>query len=551
MAVLIDNDTKLVVSGITGREGTFHALNNKRYGTNVVAGVTPGKAGQDVEGIPVFNTFRDAVAQTGANVAMVFVPPRFAADSILEAADAGIPLVICITEGIPAHDELRVYTHLQRTGTRLVGPNCPGILSPGKANVGIIPASFFKEGNVGVVSRSGTLTYQIGNTLAQAGFGNSSIVGIGGDPVPGSSFIDVIELFEADDQTELIVLSGEIGGDAEERAADYIAEHVTKPVVAYIAGFTAPPGKTMGHAGAIVSGSKGTAAAKAEALEAKGVRVGRTPTQVAEIAVEILGGYSVSSVGVALRTRVRSRTVESDVTTTLSELERKLKELERELETVGRGGELDNDPAQGGWTPVPDPPQEQRSAGAGSDSATPLTASWHGTAGADAPPPPAFNGVPPVPVTPPAAPWPQAATPPAYAPPPPPAAGLHRQLDELLAFRDRLVRTTDDLVSELSRVLTELGVGAAPDPADTLLSGDVTIDAAPFNDLATLAAFEQALQRVAGVAGVYVRALDAGRATIDVRLSGRVALAAALRATAPLPFAVTDVRDGRLTLAIN
>jgi succinyl-CoA synthetase alpha subunit len=255
-----------------------------------VAGVTPGKAGQSVEGIPVFNTFRDSVQETGANVAMVFVPPRFAADSILEAADAGIPLVICITEGIPAHDELRVYTHLQRTGTRLVGPNCPGILSPGKANVGIIPASFFKEGNVGVVSRSGTLTYQIGNTLAQAGFGNSSIVGIGGDPVPGSSFIDVIELFEADPETELIVLSGEIGGDAEERAADYIAEHVSKPVVAYIAGFTAPPGKTMGHAGAIVSGSKGTAAAKAEALEAKGVRVGRTPTQVAEIAVEILGG---------------------------------------------------------------------------------------------------------------------------------------------------------------------------------------------------------------------------------------------------------------------
>jgi succinyl-CoA synthetase alpha subunit len=289
MAVLIDNDTKLVVSGITGREGTFHATNNKNYGTNVVAGVTPGKAGQDVEGIPVFNTFQASVEQTGANVAMVFVPPRFAADSILEAADAGIPLVICITEGIPAHDELRVYTHLQRTGTRLVGPNCPGILSPGKANVGIIPASFFKPGNVGVVSRSGTLTYQIGNTLAQAGFGNSSIVGIGGDPVPGTSFIDVIELFEKDDETELIVLSGEIGGDAEERAADYIAEHVTKPVVAYIAGFTAPPGKTMGHAGAIVSGSKGTAAAKAEALEAKGVRVGRTPTQVAELAIELLG----------------------------------------------------------------------------------------------------------------------------------------------------------------------------------------------------------------------------------------------------------------------
>ena len=290
MAVLVDADTRLCVSGITGREGTFHSLNNRSYGTQVVSGVTPGKGGQDVEGIPVFDTFHDAVAETGANTAMVFVPPRFAADSILEAEDAGIRLIVTITEGIPAHDELRVYNHLARNpDVRLVGPNCPGILSPGKANVGIIPASFFREGNVGVVSRSGTLTYQIGNELAQSGFGNSSIVGIGGDPVPGSSFIDVIELFQADPETELIVLSGEIGGDAEERAADYIAEHVTKPVVAYIAGFTAPPGKTMGHAGAIVSGSAGTAQAKAEALEARGVRVGRNPTQVAEIAIEILG----------------------------------------------------------------------------------------------------------------------------------------------------------------------------------------------------------------------------------------------------------------------
>jgi len=291
MAVLVDSSTRLCVSGITGREGTFHSLNNKRYGTQVVAGVTPGKGGQDVEGIPVFNTFHDAVAQTGANTAMVFVPPRFAADSILEAEDAGIELVITITEGIPAHDELRVYNHLAGRGrTRLVGPNCPGILSPGKANVGIIPASFFKEGNVGVVSRSGTLTYQIGNELAQQGFGNSSIVGIGGDPVPGSSFIDIIGLFQNDPETELIVMCGEIGGDAEERAAEFIAEKVTKPVVGYIAGFTAPPGKTMGHAGAIVSGSAGTAAAKAEALESKGVRVGRTPTEVSQIAVEILRG---------------------------------------------------------------------------------------------------------------------------------------------------------------------------------------------------------------------------------------------------------------------
>jgi succinyl-CoA synthetase alpha subunit len=290
VSILVDKETKLCVSGITGREGTFHALRDRDYGTDVVAGVTPGKGGQNVEGIPVFNTFHEAVEKAGANTAMVFVPPRFAADSILEAEDAGIPLIIAITEGIPAHDELRVFNTLKKNGrSRLVGPNCPGILSPGKANVGIIPASFFKEGNVGVVSRSGTLTYQIGNVVAQSGFGNSTIVGIGGDPVPGTDFIDVIGLFEEDPDTELIVMCGEIGGDAEERAADYIESNVSKPVVAYIAGFTAPEGKTMGHAGAIVSGSKGTAAAKAEALEAKGVKVGRTPTQVAELAVSLLG----------------------------------------------------------------------------------------------------------------------------------------------------------------------------------------------------------------------------------------------------------------------
>jgi succinyl-CoA synthetase alpha subunit len=289
MSVLVDRDTRLVVTGITGREGTFHATNNKRYGTQVVAGVTPGKGGQSVDGIPVYNTVAEAVEKEGANTAMIFVPPRFAADSILEAADAGVRLIVAITEGIPAHDELRVYTHLKRTpDVRLIGPNCPGVLSPGKANVGIIPAAFFKEGNVGVVSRSGTLTYQIGNELAQRGFGNSSIVGIGGDPVPGSSFIDIIELFEQDPETELIVMSGEIGGSAEEEAAEYIAANVSKPVVAYIAGFTAPPGKTMGHAGAIISGSQGTAAAKQAALEAKGVRVGRTPTETAEIAMELL-----------------------------------------------------------------------------------------------------------------------------------------------------------------------------------------------------------------------------------------------------------------------
>ena len=289
MSVIVDRDTRLCVSGITGREGSFHSLNNRAYGTNVVSGVTPGKGGQDLEGIPVFNTFHDAVAVTAANTAMIFVPPPFAADSILEAAEAGITTIIAITEGIPAHDELRVYTHLKRTPqVRLIGPNCPGVLSPGKANVGIIPAAFFRPGNVGVVSRSGTLTYQVGNELAQRGFGNSSIVGIGGDPVPGSSFVDIIDLFQADPETELIVMSGEIGGDAEETAAAHIAAEISKPVVAYIAGFTAPEGKTMGHAGAIVSGSRGTAAAKAEALEAAGVRVAKTPTQVAEIAVELL-----------------------------------------------------------------------------------------------------------------------------------------------------------------------------------------------------------------------------------------------------------------------
>jgi succinyl-CoA synthetase alpha subunit len=290
MSILVDENTRLCTSGITGREGTFHSLRNREYGTQVVAGVTPGKGGQDVEGVPVFNTFHEAVQKEDANTAMIFVPPRFAADSILEAEDAGIELIICITEGIPAHDEMRVYNTLKKNGrSRLIGPNCPGILSPGKASVGIIPASFFSQGNVGVVSRSGTLTYQIGNVLAQSGFGNSSIVGIGGDPVPGTDFIDVIGMFQEDDETELIVMCGEIGGDAEERAAEFIADHVTKPVIGYIAGFTAPPGKTMGHAGAIVSGSKGTAAAKAQALEAKGVKVGRTPTQVAETAVALLG----------------------------------------------------------------------------------------------------------------------------------------------------------------------------------------------------------------------------------------------------------------------
>jgi succinyl-CoA synthetase alpha subunit len=288
MSIIVDSDTKLVISGLTGREGSFHGLRNRDYGTDVVAGVTPGKGGQDVEGIPVYDAITQAVAERGANTSMIFVPARFAAPAIEEAIDAGVHTVIAITEGIPVLDMLRVYWKAKEAGVRLIGPNCPGVLSPGKANVGIIPAQFFDRGSIGVVSKSGTLTYQIGNELKQAGVGNSSIVGIGGDPIVGSDFIDILTLFEADDETELIVMVGEIGGDAEERAADFIAEEISKPVVAYIAGFTAPPGKQMGHAGAIISGSSGTAEAKKEALEARGVRVGRSPTETAQLAVEAL-----------------------------------------------------------------------------------------------------------------------------------------------------------------------------------------------------------------------------------------------------------------------
>ena len=289
MAIIVDGNTKLVVQGATGREGSFHTLRNRGYGTNVVAGVTPGKGGTDLEGIPVFDTVAQAVDETGANTTMVFVPARFAADAIYEAVDAGIETVICIAEGLPAHEMLRVYNYIRPRGITMLGPNCPGALSPGKANVGIIPAEIFREGAIGVVSRSGTLTYQIGHELTQRGLGNSTIVGIGGDPVVGSSFIDVLGRFQADDETEVMVMVGEIGGDEEEKAAAFIEAEVTKPVVAYIAGFTAPPGKTMGHAGAIISGSSGTAEAKKEALEVRGVRVGTTPTEVAELAAEIAG----------------------------------------------------------------------------------------------------------------------------------------------------------------------------------------------------------------------------------------------------------------------
>ena len=288
MAIIVDNETRLVVQGLTGSEGRFHGLRNRAYGTNLVAGVTPGKGGQDVEGVPVFDTVADAVERAGANTTLIFVPARFAADAVYEAVDAGIETVICITEHIPVHEMLRAYTYFRPKGVTMIGPNCPGVLSPGKANVGIIPAEIFSEGVVGLVSRSGTLTYQIGHELTQLGLGNSTIVGIGGDPIVGSSFIDVLEKFEADPETELVVLVGEIGGDEEEKAAQYIGEHMTKPVLAYIAGFSAPPGKAMGHAGAIISGSSGTAAAKKEALEAKGIEVGATPTEVAQLVAKRL-----------------------------------------------------------------------------------------------------------------------------------------------------------------------------------------------------------------------------------------------------------------------
>ena len=289
MSVFVGPQTKLVVQGITGREGTFHTLRNRAYGTPVVAGVTPGKAGDDVEGIPVFDTVVDAVRETGANTSMIFVPPRFAAEAILEAAEAEVGLVVCITEGIPVRDMANVHSFLKGRTTTLVGPNCPGVISPGHANVGIIPGEICTQGRVGLVSRSGTLVYQIVHELTQLGLGQSTCIGMGGDPVHGIGFIESLAAFQDDADTDLVVMVGEIGGDDEERAAAYIADRITKPVVGYIAGFEAPPGKRMGHAGAIVTGSMGTAIAKAEALEAAGVRVGRTPTEVAEL-VQVAAG---------------------------------------------------------------------------------------------------------------------------------------------------------------------------------------------------------------------------------------------------------------------
>ena len=283
MAILLDKETKVLVQGITGKEGAFHTLRNRSYGTNVVAGVTPGKGGQDVEGIPVFDSVHEAVDATGADASLTFVPARFAADAILESADAGVNLIVCITEGIPVLDMARVYNYLRGKDHVLVGPNCPGLISPGKANLGIIPFEICAEGKVGLVSRSGTLTYQIVNELTQMGIGQSTCLGIGGDPIIGTGFIDALARFQEDPETEAIVMIGEIGGADEERAAEFIGANVTKPVIGYVAGFTAPPGKRMGHAGAIITGSKGTAKAKAEALEAVGVKVGRNPTEVAEL----------------------------------------------------------------------------------------------------------------------------------------------------------------------------------------------------------------------------------------------------------------------------
>jgi succinyl-CoA synthetase alpha subunit len=287
MSILLNEDTRVVVQGITGSEGTFHTKRNIAYGTKVVAGVTPGKGGQKWEdSVPVFDTVEDAVREEGANASLIFVPARFAADAILEAADAGVGLIVCITEGIPAIDMARVYPYVRSRGVTLIGPNCPGLISPGKANMGIIPGEITGPGPIGLVSRSGTLTYQVMYEMFTRGVGQSTCIGIGGDPIVGSNFIDVLSRFAEDPETQAIVLIGEIGGDDEERAASFISQNVRKPVVAYVAGFTAPEGKRMGHAGAIVSGSKGTAQAKAEAFESMGIRVGRSPTETAIFATD-------------------------------------------------------------------------------------------------------------------------------------------------------------------------------------------------------------------------------------------------------------------------
>jgi len=289
VSILIDKSTKVIVQGLTGKEGTFHAKACADYGTKIVGGVTPGKGGTTHEGWPVFNTVQEAVDRTGADASVIFVPPPFAADAIMEAADAEIELIVCITEGIPTLDMVRAWEFLQTRRSRLIGPNCPGIISPGKCKLGIMPGHIHREGNVGIVSRSGTLTYEAVHQITLRGMGQSTALGIGGDPIIGTNFVDALELFNKDPQTEAIVMIGEIGGNAEETAAEYVQAHVKKPVVAFIAGQTAPPGRRMGHAGAIISGGHGTAAEKMKALQAAGIRVCKTPAEIGETVIAALG----------------------------------------------------------------------------------------------------------------------------------------------------------------------------------------------------------------------------------------------------------------------
>jgi succinyl-CoA synthetase alpha subunit len=289
MAIWVDRSTRVVVQGLTGKEGQFHAAKCREYGTKIVAGMTPGKGGTSVDGVPVFDTMAEARERTGCNASLIFVPPLAAADAVLEAAAAGVELIVCITEGIPARDEATVMQALAKEGSRLIGPNCPGIISPGKAKLGIMPAHIHKEGSIGVVSRSGTLTYEAVDQLTKLGLGQSTCVGIGGDPVPGTNFVDVLDAFNSDPETEAVVMIGEIGGSAEEEAAEFIRKNVRKPVVAFIAGQTAPPGRRMGHAGAIISGGKGTAGEKIEALRAAGIHVAATPAEIGITMARALG----------------------------------------------------------------------------------------------------------------------------------------------------------------------------------------------------------------------------------------------------------------------